>query len=190
MNESEWNELQRLWKSSPPQPQPIVEELERLRRRRRWFAAEIVTGVVMSLAGLTAGIAMLVRGGTFLIVGGSATLLFVAVVCALSLWARFLPKARPEDAVGHALTIARRNALAGVRYAASMIWAGIVGIVFAAAMALARGLLTAEAQLGGYIAIGSVLLMLAAWLAFAFRYYQQRSTALARLDAIAEELAQ
>jgi hypothetical protein len=189
MNESEWNDLQRLWKSSPPQPQPIIEELERLRRQRRWFAAEIVTGVVMSVAGLTAGIAMIVRGGTFLIVGGSTTLLFVAAVCALSLWARSLPKAHPDDAVGHAVAVARRSALAGVRYAASMIWAGIVGVVFTAAMALARGLLTAEAQLGGYVAIGSVLLMLAAWLAFAFRYYQERSAALVRLEAIADELA-
>jgi hypothetical protein len=189
MNESEWNDLQRLWKSSPPQ-QPIIEELERLRRRRRWFAAEVVTGVIMSLAGLTAGIAMIVRGGTFLIVGGSATLLFVAAVGALSLWAQFLPKARPDDTVGHAVAVARRNAFAGVRYAASMIWAGIVGVVFAAAMALARGLLTAEAHLGGYVAIGGVLLMLAAWLAFAFRYYQERSAALSRLDAIADELQQ
>jgi hypothetical protein len=189
MNESEWNELQQLWKTSPPQP-PIIEELERLRRRRRWFAAEIATGVVMSLVGLTVGIAMIVRGGTFLIVGGSATLLFVAAVCALSLWGQFLPKARPDDAVGRAVDVARRNALAGVRYAASMIWAGIVGVVFAAAMALARGFLTAEAHLGGYVAIGSVLLMLAALLAFAFRYYQERSATLARLDAIADELEQ
>ncbi len=29
MNESEWNELQRLWKSSPQQAEPVVTELER-----------------------------------------------------------------------------------------------------------------------------------------------------------------
>ena len=48
-------------------------------------------------------------------------------------------------------------------------------MVFTAVMALARGLLTTDATLGGYVAIGAVQLMLAAWLAFAFRYYQTRS---------------
>jgi uncharacterized sulfatase len=42
-----------------------------------------------------------------------------------------------------------------------------------------------EAALAGYVAIGGVQLMLAAWLGIAFRYYQTRSAALARLDAIA-----
>jgi hypothetical protein len=55
-------------------------------------------------------------------------------------------------------------------------------------MALARGLLTTEAALGGYVAIGVVQLMLAVWLAFAFRYYQARSAAFAKLDAIVAEL--
>jgi hypothetical protein len=71
-----------------------------------------------------------------------------------------------------------------------MVWATIAGLVFAAAMALARGFLTAEATLAGYIGIGGVLLMLAGWLAFAFRYYQARSAALARLEAIAAAMDQ
>jgi len=40
----------------------------------------------------------------------------------------------------------------------------------------------------GYVAIGGMQLALAVSLALAFRYYQARSAALARLDAIAAEL--
>jgi hypothetical protein len=61
-------------------------------------------------------------------------------------------------------------------------------MVFTAVMALARGLLTTDATLGGYVAIGVVQLMLAAWLVFAFVYYQRRSADVAKLDAIADSL--
>ena len=190
MNESEWSDLQRLWKSSPQRAAPVVAELERLRRRRRWLAVGTAAEVIIAIAGLSVGIALIAHGGLFFVVSGLATCTFVAVVCALSLWVWRLPRPRPEDAVEHALTVARQHARVGVRHASSMVWATIAGLVFAAAMALARGFLTAEAHLGGYVAIGGVLLMLAAWLAFAFRYYQERSAALARLDAIADELVQ
>ena len=104
------------------------------------------------------------------------------------LWAWLAPQPRADEAVSQALAVARRNARAGVRHAASMIWATVAGMLFIAAMALARGFLTTEANLGGFIAIGAVQLMLAAWLALAFRYYQTRSAALARLEAIADAL--
>jgi hypothetical protein len=51
-------------------------------------------------------------------------------------------------------------------------------------------LLTTEANLAGFAAIGAVQLMMAAWLAFAFRYYQSRAADLARLEAIANSLEQ
>jgi hypothetical protein len=71
-----------------------------------------------------------------------------------------------------------------------MIWGIAAGMVFAGVMALARALLTTEANLAGFAAIGAVQLMMAAWLAFAFRYYQSRAADLARLEAIANSLEQ
>jgi hypothetical protein len=112
------------------------------------------------------------------------------LVCALSLWVWLLPQPRPEDAVEHAVAVAQQHARIGVRHATATIWALVVGMVFMAVMALARGLLTETAALAGYIAIGIVQLGVAAWFAFAFRYYQARSAALARLDAIAAALEQ
>jgi hypothetical protein len=188
MNEREWDELKELWQSAPSQAEPVARELERLRRRRKWLAAEIGGSSIIGLAGLGAGIALIVAGGTFFVIAGIATCVFVAAVGTISLWAlRALPP-RPEDAVAHAVAVAQRNARAGVRQAAAMIWGVVVGLVFAAFMMLARGLLTTEATLAGFVAVGSVLLMLAGWLALAFRYYQARSAALARLDAIAAAL--
>lgn len=190
MNESEWTELQRLWKSEPPQPPPVADELARLARRRKWRAAELVVGSAIALAGLAAGIAMILAGGLFLVAGGIATCVFVATVCALSLWASLAAKPRADEAVSHTLAAARRNARDGIRHAAAMIWATVAGMLFTAAMALARGFLTSEAHLGGFVAIGTVQLMLAGWLALAFRHYQARSAALARLDALAAALDQ
>jgi hypothetical protein len=188
MNESEWNELQRLWKSSPQRAEPVVAELERLRRRRRWLVVAALMETVIAVAGLSVGVALIVRGGTFFVVAGVATCVFVALVCALSLWVWLMPQPRPEDAVEHAVAVARQHARVGVRHATALIWALVVGMVFAAVMALARGFLTDTAALAGFIAIGGVQLMMAAWFAFAFRYYQARSAALARLDAIAVAL--
>ena len=50
------------------------------------------------------------------------------------------------------------------------------GMVFTAVMALAPRVVNhTSRRSAGYIAIGAVQLMLAAWFAFAFRYYQTRS---------------
>lgn len=189
MNDSEWNELQRLWKSSPQQAEPVVAELERLRRRRRWLVAAALVETVIAIAGLYAGIALITRGGVFFVVTGVATCIYVALICALSLWVWRMPRPRPEDAVEHAVAAARQHARIGVRHATAMIWALVVAMVFSAAVALGRGFLTENAALEGYIVIGAAQLLVAAWFAFAFRYYQARSAALARLDAIAAELA-
>ena len=190
MNQSEWIELQRLWKSSPQHAEPVVAEIERLRRRRRWLAVGVAIETIIAIAGLSVGVALLTRGGTFFVVTGIATCAFVVVVCALSLWVWLLPQPRPEDAVERAVAVAQQHARIGVRHATATIWALVVGMVFMAVMALARGLLTETAALAGYIAIGIVQLGVAAWFAFAFRYYQARSAALARLDAIAAALEQ
>ena len=188
MNESEWSELQRVWKSLPPKAEPVTIELERLRRRRHWFAAEMVVEGVIAIAGLSVAAWSIARGGAFPVVSGIAICVFVAVVCALSAWARMAPRSHPEDAVGRAVAVARQHAVVRVRFAAATIWGLVAGMVFSAIMALARGLLTSEANLTGYIVIGAVQLMMAAWFAFAFRYYQTRTAALARLDALADEL--
>lgn len=188
MNEGEWNDLKDLWQSGPPPPAVVTEELERLRKRRKWLAAEVVGSSIIALSGLGVGVALISNGDTFFVASGIATCVFVAAVCFIALWALRAPKALPEDAVGHAVAIARQNARAGVRHAASMIWGAVVGIVFTAFMCMARAFLTTEATLGGYVAVGGVLLMLAAWLGFSFRYYQARSAALTRLDAIAAAL--
>ena len=188
MNESEWNELQRVWKSLPQEAEPVAIELERLRRRRHWFTAEIAVEAVIAIAGLSVAAWTIARGGTFLVVSGIATCILVAVVCTLSARARMAPRPNLDDAVGRAVAVAKQHVLVRVRLAAATIWGIVAGMVFAGFMALARALLTTEAHLAGYLAIGAVQLMLAAWLAFAFRYYQARSADLAKLESIADEL--
>ncbi len=188
MNEGEWNDLKSLWQSGPAPPAVVTEELERLRKRRKWLTFEIVGSSLIAIAGLGVGIALIANGDTFFVASGIATCVFVAAVCWIGVWGLRAPKALPEDAVGQAVAVARQHARAGVRHAESMIWGAVVGLVFAAFMCLARAFLTANATLAGFAAVGAVLLMLAAWLAFAFRYYRERSAALTRLDAIAAAL--
>ena len=188
MNESEWNDLQRLWTSAPREAAPVVAELERLRRRRRWLILAAAIETLIAVAGIVAGAALIVRGGTFFVVSGIATCVFVVMVCALSLWVWKLPQPRPEDAVEHALAVARQNARIGVRRATALIWGLVAALLFCAAMALARGFLTDAAELAGFVVIGVAQLVIAAWLALVFRYYQARVAALARLDAIAAAL--
>jgi hypothetical protein len=190
MNESEWNELQRVWKSSPQQAEPVVAELERLRRGKRWSGVMAGVETIIAAAGLVAGIALIVRGGVFFVTAGVATCIYTVAICALSLWVRLLPRARPDDAVEHAVAVARRNALLGVRHATATIWALVIAMVFAACMALGRGLLTEAAALEGFVVIGVGQLVIAAWFALAFLHYRARSAALARLDAIAAALKQ
>jgi hypothetical protein len=190
MNDNEWNELQRLWKSLPPQAAPVAAELERLRRRRGWSTLGTAAEALIALAGLGMALWLLTQGGAFFVVAGAATIVFVAVVCALSAWARMAPRPNAADPVAQAVAAARRHALLGVRFAAATIWAIVAALVFSAVMAFGRGLLTTDAQLAGFIALGAVQLMLAVWLACAFWYYGTRSAALAKLDAIAAELQQ
>jgi ferric-dicitrate binding protein FerR (iron transport regulator) len=190
MNDNEWNELQRLWTSLPPQAAPVTAELERLRRRRGWSAAGIAIETLMALAGLGMATWLLTQGGAFLVTVGIATIVFVAVVCALSAWARMAPRPNAAEPVARAVAMARRQALLGVRFAAATVWAIVAALVFSAVMALGRGLLTTHAQLAGFVALGAVQLMLAVWLACAFWYYRARSAALVKLDAIAADLQQ
>lgn len=188
MNDSEWAELQGLWKSSPQHAEPVMTELERLRRWRKWRVVSGFSEVLIAAVGLMVGISLIGAGEPFLTAAGVATCVFVVAVCALSLSVWLMPQPRLDDAVAHAVTTARAHAHVGVRHAAALVWAFLASIVFAAAMALARGLLSETAPLTGYIAIGGMQLALAVALALAFRHYQARSAALARLDAIAAEL--
>jgi hypothetical protein len=188
MNDSEWAALQGLWKSSPQRAEPVVAELARLRRWRRWRVVAASSEVLIGVGGLIAGVVLIRAGDSFLTVAGVATCVFVVVVCALSLSVWLTPRPRPDDAVEQAVAAARQHAHVGVRHAAALIWGVLVSMVFAAAIALARGLLTDTATLSGYVAVGGMQLVLAVSLALAFRHYQARSAALARLDAIAHEL--
>lgn len=190
MNESEWSELQRVWQSLPPEAEPVAIELERLQRRRHWFTAEVVVEGVIAIAGLSVAAWTIARGGTFFVVSGIATCVLVAVVCTLSARARMAPRPNLDDAVGRAVAVAKQHVLVRVRLAAATIWGIVAGMVFSGVMALGRALLTTEANLAGYLVIGAVQLMLAAWLAFAFRYYQSRTADLARIEAIADSLEQ
>jgi len=159
-----------------------------LRRRRGWSSVGIAVETLIALAGLGMAIWLLTQGGTFFIVVGVAMIVFIAVVCALSAWARMAPRPNAADPVAQTVAVARRQALLGVRFAAATVWAIVAALVFSSVMALGRGLLTTDAQLAGFIALGAVQLMLAVWLACAFWYYGARSAALAKLDAIAAEL--
>lgn len=188
MNDVEWNELQRVWKSGPPPAAPVAAELERLGRGRRWAVAGIALEIAMALAGVAVGMALLTRAGAFHVVTGIATLMFVAVTCALSFWARRVPQSRADDPVSRALGAARRHAQVSVRLAAATIWALVGANVFSAAMLIARATLTADATLAGYGAVGVIQLFIAAWLALAFRHYRKRSADLAKLEALAAEL--
>jgi hypothetical protein len=188
MNESEWAELQGLWKSSPQQAQPVVTELARLRRWRKWRVVAGASEVLVAVGGLIVGITLIGAGDPFLAVAGTATCVFVVAVCALSLSVWLTPQPRLDDAVEHAVATARQHARVGVRHAAALVWAFLASMVFAAAMALARGLFSETAPPAGYVVVGGMQLALAVSLALAFRYYQARSAALARLDAIAAEL--
>jgi hypothetical protein len=190
MNESEWTELQGLWKSAPQAAEPVVTELERLRRWRKWRVVSGFSEVLIASAGLIVGITLLGAGEPFLIVAGVATCLFVVAICALSLSVWLLPRPRLDDAVERAVTTARQHARIGVRHAATLVWAFLASMVFAAAMALARGLLSETAPLAGFVAIGGMQLALAVSLGVAFCHYQARSAVLARLEAIAAEIEQ
>ena len=48
MNEGEWNDLKSLWQSGPAPPAVVTEELERLRKRRKWLTFEIVGSSLIS----------------------------------------------------------------------------------------------------------------------------------------------
>jgi hypothetical protein len=190
MNESEWNDLQRVWKSSPQQAEPVAKELERFRRGRKWLPVNLVVQAIIALAGLGVGVGLVARGGTFHVVAGCATCAFVATVCVLALWAWLTaPQPRPEDAVRHAVAVAQQHARVTVQQWVATIWGLIAGLVFAAAMAFARGFF-GEATPGGFVVIGGIQVMLAAWFGLAFRQYRARSADLARLEAIAAALEQ
>lgn len=190
MNDSEWTDLQSLWRSSPHQAEPVADELARLLRWRKWRVVTGIGEVAIALAGLIVGVRLIFSAEPFLRVAGVATVVFVVVVCALSLTVWLAPRPQPEDAVERALAAARQHARVGVKHAAAVIWALVASMVLASVVALARGLLSDTAELQSFVAIGAMQLALAASLGLAFRYYQARSAALARLDAIAAALEQ
>jgi hypothetical protein len=94
MSGTDWNELERAWQSLPANASPVVEELKRARRWQWWSHVYLAGEIVIGIAGFAAAGWLFWRGGTFSIVMGLATIVFVAVTGGTSLWARLLPHAR------------------------------------------------------------------------------------------------
>ena len=97
MNESEWNDLQRLWKSCRlRRPNPSPSSSSGSAGGGGGSPSRSSSKRSSPSPGLSVGVALIARGGTFFVVTGIATCAFVAAVCALSLWARLRAAAAPR----------------------------------------------------------------------------------------------
>lgn len=182
MTTAEWNDLERLWQSLPAQAAPVVEELKR-QQKWRWFSNVVVSSeIAIGVAGAAAGVWMLTRGDLPSVVIGVATLVFVAIVSAASIWARSIGRARAEDSVMLAVETAVRHARLGVRLAVATLWSVCASLVFLAVVAF---VINVEADPGkqgsGYVAIGIALIWLAVWFGGTIFYLRKRTADLARL---------
>lgn len=191
MTTAEWNDLERLWQSLPAQAAPVVEELKR-QQKWRWFSNVVVSSeIAIGVAGAAAGVWMLTRGDLPSVVIGVATLAFVAIVLAASIWARSIGRARAEDSVMLAVETAVRHARLGVRLAVATLWSVCASLVFLAVVAF---VINVEADPGkqgsGYVAIGIALIWLAGWFGGTIFYLRKRTADLARLQALKASLAQ
>jgi hypothetical protein len=185
---SDWNELERLWRSLPPKAAPAAEELQRLRRWRWGSLALIVGDGVMTIVGLIAGAWLLTRGGHFAVLLGMATIAMVVVAAGLSWWARSIHQVRLDDPVAQAVAVAVRRARIGVRLAVATQWAVCMGLAFTAFVTLVRAL-DARTDTGvGFMAVAVTQIWMAVCLAGAILYHRKRTADLARLEALADSL--
>jgi hypothetical protein len=185
---TEWNDLERLWQSLPAHAAPAIEELKR-QRRWRWFTSLTAsTEIVTAAAAVAMAVFILVRGDPVSIVIGVATLIFVAVVSAVSIWARSLQPVHADDPVMRTVEKAVRHARVGVRFAFATLWSVCASLVFLAVMALAFDF--EDNRGSGYVAIGIALVWVAVWLGGAILYLRKRTADLAQLEALKASLAQ
>jgi hypothetical protein len=189
MSGTDWNELERAWQSLPANASPVVEELKRARRWQWWSHVYLAGEIVIGIAGFAAAGWLFWRGGTFSIVMGLATIVFVAVTGGTSLWARLLPHARSDDPVMQSVAAAVRRVEFGLRLARATLWALCAALGYLAVFA------ASVSQLGdgndiarGYVAIAVALVWLGVVLAGTLVYQKRREGDLARLKGIEASL--
>jgi hypothetical protein len=189
MSGTDWNELERAWQSLPPGAAPVVEELKRARRWQWWSHVYLAGEVVVGIAGLAAAGWLFWRGGTFSIVMGLATIVFVAITGGTSLWARLLPRARSDDPVMQSVAAAVRRVEIGLRLARGTLWALCAALGYLAAFAVSVNQLGDGSDLArGYVAIAIALVWLGVVLAGTLVYQRRREGDLARLKGIEASL--
>jgi hypothetical protein len=193
MSDGNWNDLERLWQSLPPQAAPAAEELRRL-HRWRWASLALIGGeILMTLVGLAAAVWLLTRHNTFTVLLGVATLVIVVAAAGLSWWARSLGQVRMEDPVAQAVAIAVRRARVGVRLAVGTQWAICMGLLFTALVAFGRSLggdFSVASTNMAFMAVAYTQVWMALCLAATIVYHRKRSADLARLEALAASLAE
>ena len=189
MSGTDWNELERAWQSLPAGAAPVVEELKRARRWQWWSYAYLAGEVVTAIAGFAAAVWLLSRGGTFSVVMGLATLVFVAAASGASLWARLLPHGRFDDPVTQSVGAAVRRVEIGLRLARGTLWVICAALCYLAAFAASISLLGEGKELArGYVAIAIGLIWLCVVLAGTLVYQTRRERDFARLREIEASL--
>src|SRR5262245_43003254 len=95
MSEPRFEELQRLWQTTPAAIAPAHEIIMR-QRRRRWLSwLYLLSEIVMTLAGIPIAIWIALQPRSLLF--GLGVLVLVLFASGASLWARSLRQARVED---------------------------------------------------------------------------------------------
>jgi hypothetical protein len=189
---SDWNDLERLWQSLPPQAAPAADELRRL-HRWRWASYALIGGdILMTLIGSAVGVWLLTRANAFMVLLGVATIVIVIVSAALSWWARSITQVRVDDPVAQALAVAVRRARIGVRLAVATQWAICMGLLFTALVTFGRSFGTAHTVAAtnmGFMAVALTQIWMAGALAATILYHRKRTADLARLEALQASLA-
>jgi hypothetical protein len=183
---TDWDDLERVWRSLPANAAPAADELRWLARWRWLSTLTVWTEIATGIAGAAAGLWLLVQDDVLL---GVATLIFVAVVSWSSWWARSLAPAKADDPVVLALEVAVRRARIGVRLAFAILWSVAACLVFVGVFVF---LMDHEAPLGrsSLLIIGVVFIWLAVWTGGTLFYLWRRLSDLARLQALKASLTQ
>ncbi|MDZ4870517.1 MAG: hypothetical protein SGI91_24590 [Alphaproteobacteria bacterium] len=183
---TDWDDLERVWRSLPAKAAPAADELRRL-ARWRWLSTLVVwSEVATAIAGAAVGVWLLVQDDFVL---GVATLAFVAAVSWSSWWARSLAPAKADDPVMLAVELAVRRARIGTRLAFAILWSVAASLVFVAVFVL---LMDHAVPLGrsSLAILGVVLIWLAVWTGGTLFYLLRRIRDLARLEALKASLVQ
>lgn len=187
MSTPNWNDLERLWQSTPA-AEP-AKAIIRAQQRRRFASAlnDFAEGIV-AIAGVAFSIWVMTLDRPFALLMGSGTLLITVFASVASLVARFPRRAaRPEDSVAAELDAAIHRARVSARWGFATFWIVAACLVFFAVLAFAWSTMpelppaTARRML---VALGIWTVWTAAWQAFGIAHYLRRSRELARLEEI------